>query len=75
MTSHDDLRTILGDFALNDTEADKLLAWILAKAPIDCGPIGGRFTVSFTSTMIGTVIKARDAYDGTEIDVTDYGCW
>lgn len=59
-------------------EAEKLVAWQKqhrGECSATGGTIGGKYTVSFTPTSIGMVVKAQCNICKEEQDVTDYDAW
>lgn len=60
-------------FLLTQEQTDTFAKW--SKNRLGHGPIGGRITVSFTGTSIGTIVRAKDQQTGEEIDLSDYENW
>lgn len=67
-------------FVIEGDAEDRLIAWMANHAqvcklgPKDNTAIGGRWTLSFTQTSLGTIVKACCAC-GEEKDLTDYQSW
>jgi len=62
-------------FHITGNELAKIENWMEKHESARPGPIGGRYTYSFTPTTLGTVIKVTDAITKEELDATEYESW
>lgn len=68
----------MSDFELDKEDLEKFKDWKkkqLNKNSSNCGMVGGRWTIMFTPTGIGTIISIKDNKLNEELDITDYDSW
>ena len=77
----DKLSTILprknGVYEMNDVEYNRYERILkrLSRSPIDMGAAGGRVSIEFTPTGIGTVVILKDNGTGKTYDITNFESW
>jgi hypothetical protein len=77
----DKLSTILprknGVYEMNDVEYNryKRILTKINRSPIDMGAAGGRVSIEFTPTGIGTVVVLKDNGTGKTYDITHFESW
>lgn len=77
----DKLSTILprknGVYEMNDVEYNRYERILkkLSRSPIDMGAAGGRVSIEFTPTGIGTLVILKDNGTGKTYDITHFESW
>ena len=62
-------------FELTPEQVAKFEKWRKTLPPSSLKYTGGRYTISFNPTGIGTIVKVLDNKSKAELDLTEYENW